>query len=438
MDFALISTLSIFVIVLLLFSFEVIDKVIAVMAGVVLLFVFGIVGVNEVMNFIDIETLLLLFGMMLLVEVMQESGVFGWLNLKLTQWTAGNPFLILSFFLGITFLLSAFLSNVTTIIIVLPITIALTQAMGIDPKLYIITEIIFSNIGGTLTLIGDPPNILIGTALHFSFMDFIYNLSIPVFTITLAIFGIIVVRYWKFFRPIYDNIPKLFVSSLLVKKVQRQFALQYFNKSFAIKSVIVLLVTLFFFIFPEYLHLSPGGVALAAAVLLMLIVHKSIHLDHVLQRIEWNTLLFFCGLFVLVGALEKVGVLEMMSDLIVQNAHSYVALCIIVLWVSGILSAFIDNIPFVAIMIPVLQQVMGDGSISIVGKEDMIWWALSLGACLGGNGTLVGASSNLVAVSLAKKHGIEISFLSFMKYGSLLTIMALIICTIYILFSLNI
>jgi len=430
--FPLIFSLIIFVLVLLVVTFEWFDKSIAALSGVIILLIAQVITPGDIVSFIDYETIFLLFGMMVLVDTAKSSEVFSWLNVRITHLTKGNPLLILIFFLGMTAFFSAFLANVTTIMIVVPITIALAKGMGFNPRLYVIFEIIVSNIGGTLTLIGDPPNVMIGSAVGFSFMDFIINLWIPILSILVLICAILIIKYWHIFKPINDNIPKLFSSNLLIEQVKHKFGLLKFNKKFAIQSAIVVFLTIVCLIFPDIIGISTEYIVIAGALILLLISKKSVSFDSVLRGLEWNTLIFFSGLFILVGALEKAGALEYISEFMVHNAHSTFGLMMLILWGAGMLSGFMDNIPFVAVMIPVIEDIIASGSLD--GDTSLLWWALSLGACLGGNGTLLGSSPNLVAVAIARKEGVNITFMDYFKYGMVVTVGSLIVSSIYLYF----
>ncbi len=425
-------TIFIFLAVFLLIVFEVFDKAVLAMIGAVLMVVIGVLDFEMAIAYIEFETIVLLMAMMLLVEVSRESGVFSFLTVRLAQRSKGNPLLLFLLFCGVTAFMSAFLDNVTTIVLVVPVTIALLKGMGRDPKPYIIGEIIFSNIGGAMTLIGDPPNIIIGGATGLSFNQFIVNLWIPVLGSIVLITAVFVATHWKHhLKPITRDLKKLFVSQLLLKQIKYRFNNLYLNKDFMRKSVVILALTALGFLFQSYLNLSVGLIALAGAVLLLLVAAEEADLEHSLKSVEWSTLLFFAGLFVMVGAVEQVGFLNILSGKILMlSGESYIVLLLAILWISGATSMLINNIPFMTLMVPVIFNIQA----GLTGDVDpnLLWWALSLGACLGGNGTLVGASANVIGADLAKKEGVNISFLQFMKYGLPLTLISLVVSSCYL------
>jgi len=425
-------TVAIFIAVFILIVFEVFDKAVLAMIGAILMVVIGVLDFEMAISYIEFETIVLLMAMMLLVEVSRESGIFSWLTVRLAQKSKGNPLLLFLLFCGVTAFVSAFLDNVTTIVLVVPVTIALVKGMGRDPKPYIIGEIIFSNIGGAMTLIGDPPNIIIGGATGLSFNQFIINLWLPIFGSLGFIALIFVLTHWKHhLKPIGSDLKKLFISQLLLKQIKYRFEYLYLNRAFMRKAVAVLVFTTLGFLFQPYLHLSVGLIALAGAVLLLLVAAEEAHLEVSLKSVEWSTLLFFAGLFVMVGAIEQVGFLDILSEKIIHlGSGSYLVLLLTILWISGGISMLINNIPFMTLMVPVIFNIQA----GLTGDVDpnLLWWALSLGACLGGNGTLVGASANIIGADLAKKDGVHISFLQFMKYGLPFTFISLIISSLYL------
>jgi len=426
----LIFTVSVFVIVFVGIIFEVIDKAILALVGAGLLVLVRILTFEQAVEAINFEIIILLAGMMILVEIAQESGLFTLINFKLAKVSKGNPFLIFLFFMLVTAFASAFLDNVTTILIVVPLTIALVSGMGYNPFPFIIGEIMLSNIGGALTLVGDPPNILIGTMAGISFNSFIVHLWIPILLIVLATMGAFYVIRWKDLKPIHHHLPKLFLSNLLLKKIQYQFLRTHLNTRYMITVAIVLALTIAGFLLQFVINYPLAVIAFTGALALMLVVHKKIHVHHVFSKIEWPTLGFFAGLFVLAHGLEEVGVLEQIGQTMVGLSGNFALLILIVLWSAGMLSMIVDNIPFVTVMIPIIfnmQEKITDPHIGL------LWWALVLGACLGGNGTIIGASANVIGVDLAKKSGVKITFLSYLRYSLPMTIGALVISSGYLL-----
>ena len=421
--------LIIFVLAFVLIVFEVFDKSLIALSGALLMVIIGILTPEQAIESVDFETILLLLSMMLLVHIASKSGVFEWLNVKIASLTRGNPLAIFLLFSLVTAVFSAFLDNVTTVILIVPLTVELVKGMGKDPKPYIFAEIIFSNIGGALTLIGDPPNIIIGGAVGLSFMDFIVNLWIPI-TFS-AIFALIVftIKYWKHLRPVSDNLVELLIANIIIKKIRLKFVKTTIHTDFVVKVVAILLLTVTGFFLQTLIGLPTYVIAFSAAVLLALITAKRAHIHDAFRSVEWSTLFFFAGLFVLVGGVEHSGFLEIISEYIATSTDNLLWLALIVLWVSGIASMILDNIPFVTVMIPVIFGIQGH----MAGVDtSILWWALSLGACLGGNGTLIGASANVVSVDLANKDGVHISFIEYLKFSLPLTLGILGLCSIYL------
>lgn len=399
------------------------------MAGAILMILTRILSFDEALEAIDFETIGLLMGMMILVDLMHSSGVFSWLNVIITKFTRGRPWLIFILFLFVTAIFSAFLDNVTTMLIIVPIIISLTMGMGLNSKFFVISLIFFANIGGALTLIGDPTNIIIGSAAHLSFNDFIRNLAIPLSVVAATFIVILTALRWSSLKPISGNLKQLFVTHLLIKKIEQLFVKVQLKKSFIVAVLSILSLTILGFVFQSFLDLPVSVIALTGAFALLIITTKHSSVSETFSKIEWPTLFFFAGLFIMVAALEKVGLLEMIGHEIVGVTDNYLYLLLLVLWLSGFVSMLLDNIPFVTIMIPVIFQIQGTLPPGV--DPNMLWWALSLGACLGGMGSPIGASTNVVSLGLAKKHGVDISFLEYLKIGAPMTVIALSICTVY-------
>ncbi|MFH1533975.1 MAG: ArsB/NhaD family transporter [Nitrospirota bacterium] len=426
--------LGIFAVSFAFIAFEVFDKSLVALFGALLMVILGVLTPEEAIDAIEFETILLLLGMMILVHIASKSGIFEWLNVRIASFTKGNPLFIFLFFSILTAVLSAFLDNVTTVILIVPLTIELVRGMGKDPKPYIMAEIFFSNIGGALTLIGDPPNIIIGGATGFSFLDFIINLWVPILAVaifTMLVFGI---WYWKKLKPISDNLIELFTANIIIKKIKHDFVKTTIHKDFVIKVVAVLVLTVIGFLMQHQLGLPNYVIAFTAAIALGLITAKRHSIHDSFKNVEWTTLFFFAGLFIMVAGVEKTGILEALSEYVAHSTSNVFFLALIVLWVSGIVSMILDNIPFVTVMIPVImgiQAELGGSDISI------LWWALSLGACLGGNGTIVGASANVISIDIAKKKGTSISFIEYLKFSLPVTLGILVICSVYLFFKIN-
>lgn len=429
-----ILAVVIYLVSLLFIVFERVDKAIVALTGALLLIVSGILTPHQAIEAIDFETIWLLMGMMMIIYISQKSGIFNWLSTNLAKVTKGNPLVIFILFISGTALFSAFLDNVTTILIVVPITIAITQGLGLNTKVFVISEIMFSNIGGALTLIGDPPNILIGGHTKFSFNQFIVNLWLPVSVSLFFILGTLALFHWKEIKPIKNNLTKLFLAHLLIKKISHKFYKQVLKKSFIIKVLTVLLFTILGFVLQTSFHLPVGIVAMCGAMILLLVTTDHVNLHETFNKVEWPTLFFFAGLFILTGGLKESGVLNAISHSVVALTHNPAYLLLIILWLSGLVSMLVDNIPFVMVMLPIVSQIE---PIFPDEKVQLLYWALSLGACFGGNGTIIGASANVVGVSLANKAGIKINFWDYFKTAFPLTLITLGISSVYLMLRLN-
>jgi Na+/H+ antiporter NhaD/arsenite permease-like protein len=418
----------VFLIVYVAITFELVNKAVAAMLGVMVLLVLHVVTEHQAVEFIDFETIMLLLGMMTIVAILRKSGFFTILSVKIAELTKGSPLKILILFSVVTAVLSAFLDNVTTVLIIIPIIIELTAGMGLDPKIYVISQAVISNIGGTATLIGDPPNIIIGSKVGLTFNQFMLNLTLPVIVCFLAAVGFIWITNRGKFKPIDESLVKVFSVQLLLEKIRRNYLDIKIDSLFLGKSLGCLCLAILLFVTQTITKLSPGVVALFVAMFLFVITRVDV--EHMLEEIEWSTLLFFTGLFILVGVLEEKGVIEWIATNIFLRVgdNPYVAV-MMVLWVSGIVSGFLDNIPFTITMIPIIQLMQANNPI----PNNLLWWALSLGACLGGNLTMIGASANIVSVGMAKRFNQNISFLQFMRFSAAISVLTLTIASGYLM-----
>jgi len=389
--------------------------------GAICVLLFKIMPQEEAIKMIDFNTIGLLIGMMIIVAITSKTGLFQYMAVKSAKMVSGEPLKILVVFFWLTAICSAFLDNVTTVLLLTSVTFAISDILQINPIPFLITEIIASNVGGTATLIGDPPNIMIGSATGLGFNDFIINLIIPIFIISVVINLIL---YWIYHK------------DMTISYEQKQRIMTLEESSFLIdvplmkKCLLILGLTIISFVLHQLLHLDSATVAMAGAALLLLI--GKLDPEEVFKEIEWNTIFFFVGLFVLVGGLEVTGIINKVAQWSIDITHGNAILMhVLILWLSAIGSAFVDNIPFVATMIPLIKS-MGE-----IGKMDVtsLWWTLSLGACLGGNGTLIGASANVVVSSLAAAQGRPISFVGYMKIAFPLMILSILISNIYIYFA---
>jgi len=421
-DIQALVAISVFIISYGIIISEKLHKTIIALVGASLLVLFGILSQEEAIRFIDFNTIGLLIGMMILVSVIKQTGLFEYLAIKQAKIAKGNPAKIMISFMVITAILSSLLDNVTTIIVMVPITINICKMIGVKPMPFVIAEIFASNIGGTATLIGDPPNILIGSATHLSFVDFILNLA-PV-----SIVSLIVIVF--LFKIIYkkDLKPNSSIQELMQMDENKTIT----NSTLLIKSLIVMLLVIIGFFLHGALHIGTAAIAIAGAAMLLTI--GKIEVEKAFEGVAWTTIFFFVGLFILVGGLEKTGVLEYLAKITFQSTGGNLFLTgLAIIWVSAILSAFLDNIPFVATMIPMIKTF---GELSGTGNIDFLWWCLALGACFGGNGTIIGASANVVGIDALKNAGYNISFKDFFKIAFPMMLVTMVIATVYAIFVL--
>ncbi len=371
-------------------------------------------------NFIDFNVIFLLVAMMIIVLITTRSGVFNWIANELLKFTKGHPVKIL-FALGIfTAITSAFLDNVTTVILIMPITFAIAKKLDIDPIPYLLTEIFASNIGGTATLIGDPPNIIIGSAGGLSFMDFVKELTPVIVMILFVVVGALALMFKKRLVTSADKMKE-------VALIDNSHTIT--DKKLMWRSTTILALVILGFMLHDVIHLETCVVAMLGASLL-LIFEKP---NDILKEVEWNTIFFFVGLFIIIGGLEASGGIKMMAEWILRVTQgSQTATSMIILWASGIISGIIDNIPYTATMAPMLVEIE-----KTMGElyTYPLWWSLSLGACLGGNMTIIGAAANVIVSENAYKEGHPISFMRFLKYGVVIVAISLFISTFYVYFK---
>jgi len=370
-------------------------------------------------NFVDFNVIFLLVSMMIIVNISTRSGVFTWIANELLKHTKGHPIRILIALGLFTAVTSAFLDNVTTVILVLPITFAIARKLEIDPLPYLLTEIFSSNIGGTATLIGDPPNIIIGSAAGFSFMDFIWNLTVPVAVIMVIVLFILTLIFKKQLHADADKMAE--VASLDNSKTIT-------DKNLMIRSMLVLGLVILGFVTHDATHIQTCIAAMLGASVLLLFEKPS----DILRDVEWNTIFFFIGLFIIIGGVEASGGIRLMAEWILKVTQgSQEAASMLILWASGIISGVIDNIPYTATMAPMLGVIEKS-----MGAEYTfpLWWCLSLGACLGGNLTIIGAAANVIVSENSAAEGHPIAFMRFLKYGITVVVISLAVSTAYIKF----
>ncbi len=413
----LVVGLIIFLVTYALIASERIDKTIAALAGGMAMILFGVVDQEHAFEHIDLNVIFLLAGMMMLAGVIRKTGVFGWMAIRAAKLAGGEPYRILVVLCVVTAVVSALLDNVTTVVLIGPISIFLAARLGISPVPFLVAEIFASNIGGAATLIGDPPNILIGSAARLSFVDFLNHMA-PVSILSMAAF--LVAARFMFFRSLQLD-PKMREQVLNIKARDT-----ITDRPLLRKSLIVLGLTLVAFVLHGPLHLEPATVALAGAVALMLWARQDP--EEVLHEVEWPTLFFFVGLFVLVSGVIEVGLIDILAQgALAVTGDAVAPKAMLILWLSAVLSAIVDNIPYTATVIPLVEQLVGTRE-----DREFLWWTLAMGADFGGNMTIIGASANVILAGLAAREGHPIGFWWFFKYGAIVTFGTLVICTIYI------
>lgn len=424
---AIMTSAIILLIAYIFIAWEKIPKVVIALLGGSLTLFLGLLATEKThdnlaqyfVSYIDFNVIFLLVSMMIIVHIASKSGMFTWLANEILKKTKGKPKLVLAALAIFTAVASAFLDNVTTVILVLPITFAACKLLDINPVPFLITEVFCSNIGGTATLIGDPPNIIIGSAAGFSFMDFVRELTGIVCVIMAVVVGLLIFIYRKDLKSSPEKME-------LVSKIDNSNSIT--DMSLAIRSGIVLLLVILGFISHDLTHIPTFLMAMIGASVLLIFEKPA----EVLVEVEWNTIFFFVGLFIIIGGLEQSGGIALMADWLLKVTQgSQEATSMIILWASGILSGIIDNIPYTATMAPMIatiEQTMGHA------YAHPLWWSLALGACLGGNMTIIGAAANVIVSENANKAGYPISFMHFLKYGVLVTMISLGLSTVYIYF----
>ena len=413
-----IIALAIFVAVIGVIVSEKLHRAACALIGAMLLVLIGILEPKEALGFIDFNTIGVLIGMMMFVAVVKNSGLFEYLAVKSAKIAKGDPWRIMIAFMIITAVLSAFLDNVTTVLLIGPMTFSICQKLELNPVPFLMTQIISSNVGGTGTLIGDPPNIMLGSAADISFLQFvIYDGPIVVITMVATVFA---------FKFIYKK-------GLTVTPEKMELVMQMDegemikDRILFIKSVIMIFLVALAFLLHDTLELKTSVIALSCAALMIMIGGQDV--EETVHDVEWPTIVFFAFLFIVVGGLEKVGLIHMLAETLINATGThYVVLMIVILWVSAICSAILDNIPFVATLIPLILTMEAEGI-----DVWPLWWAVSIGACFGGNGTIIGASANVVLTGIAGRRGYPITFIQFMKIGAPMMIMSIILATGYLL-----
>jgi anion transporter len=407
-----------------LIATERIHRVAAALCGAGIMVAAGILDAHQLFydeeTAIDWNVIFLLFGMMVIVGVLRHTGIFEYVAIWAAKRAKGDPYRVMVLLCLITAIASAGLDNVTTVLLIAPVTLLVCERIGVNPVPYLIAEALASNIGGTATLIGDPPNIIIASRANLSFNDFLIHLA-PMVVILLIVFVVMCrVLFRSAFQTDHDKVAD--VMALTEREAIR-------DRNLLKRSLVVLAAVMVGFILHSVLEMEPSIVALLGAGMLVLI--SGLGPDEYLVDIEWETLLFFVGLFVMVGALVEVGAIDRLADGLANAVGDDVVLATMaLLFVSAILSALVDNIPYVATMAPVVASLTAPDA--PLAGETVLWWALAFGADLGGNATAVGASANVVVVGIAKRNGHPISFLEFTKYGSVVAAVTIALCVPYL------
>ena len=408
---------AIFIGIYALIVTEKVHRTLAALLGASLVILLKLVDQHEAFASVDFNVIFLLAGMMIIANVMAKTGIFQWLAVEAVRRTQGRPYRLLVVTSVITAVVSAFLDNVTTVVLLTPITFFVAQRLGTSPVPFLISQVLASNIGGTATLIGDPPNIIIGSQMGKDFNDFLLNLA-PVATAALAVY--LLIARWLF----RDEL-RVAVSALEPDDIERLVAEErkITNVPLMRLSLGVMALTIVGFLLSRPLGLEGATIALTGAVILMIVAREDVH--EIFNTVEWPTLFFFIGLFILVGAVVKAGIISDLATGVLSLTGGRTDLAaLMVLWMSGFISAIVDNIPYTVTMVPLIQA-LGQN----VDREPLIW-ALALGANLGGNATIVGASANVVVASMSEARGYPITFVQYLRYGVPATLATMVVATI--------
>lgn len=418
-----IIAVAVFLIVILLIITERVHRTAAAMAGAMVLILTGVMSADKALSYIDFNTIGVLVGMMIFVAIVRQSGMFEYIAVRAAKAVHGDPWKIMVAFTLITAVLSAILDNVTTVLLVGPMSIAIARMLKIDPVPFLMGQILASNVGGTATLIGDPPNIMIGSAAHLSFMDFLDNTGFAVLFILAVLILLMKIVYEK-------KIELGTVDTSAVEELDPSKSIT--NRALMRKGIIVLICVIVGFMFHDKLGIDSCVVALTAAAVMLIIGREDV--DQAIQDVEWTTILFFMSLFVVVGGLTETGIIKELASKIIDatNGHPMMTM-LVLLWASALLSSILDNIPFVATLIPLILAMQADGM-----DVTSFWWAISLGACLGGNGTMIGASANVVLSDISTKHGYPITFKSYLKVGMPFMLLSIVISTVFLVVKFDI
>lgn len=408
---------------------EKVNRAIIALIGAGFMVGIGVLNQEEAIRGIDFNTIGLLTGMMILVSVSRRSGMFEYVAIRCAQWAKAHPAGILLLLQIATAFLSALLDNVTTVLLIVPVTLAVTNTLKVPAYPYLFGEIFASNIGGTATLIGDPPNILIGSQAGLSFNQFVYHLT-PVILVVLVVQVLVIHLLWG---------KDLKATAASEKRVMAMRPMSAIKDWVLLKqSLVVLAAVIIAFILARPLHMEPATIAMIGAAILMLLdnwKHHSEKASHNIHQtfsdVEWITIFFFIGLFIVVHGVEVGGLLALLANkLVAATGGSMAAAGYAILWASAVLSAIVDNIPFVATMIPLIKSMAP--AYGGAAHIEPLWWCLSLGACLGGNGTLIGASANLTVAGIGDRNGVPFRFITYTLYAFPMMLLSIAICNVYV------
>ncbi len=388
----------------------------AALMGGLLMILMGILPQEEAFLAIDLNVIFLLTGMMVIAQFMSETGVFQWLAVQAVRWGKGDPLRVMIMIAMVTAVVSSLLDNVTVVVLMAPVTLFVATTLDVSPIPFLITQVMASNIGGAATLVGDPPNILVASRANIDFVSFFLNMAPPVIVILLLYIVIMIVQFRKTLQ-----IPAKRQSHVLSLDTRELIT----HPTLLVQTLIVLGLVLVGFLLHGWLHLEPATIALSGATLLLVWTRRDPH--HVLQHVEWSTLMFFVGLFIAVEGVVYVGLVDRAAHALLHvTAGNVRAATLFLLWFSAIMSGIVDNIPYVTTMLPIVE------TLGRAMPDRPLWWALALGADMGGNLTLVGASANVVVASIAERSGHKLTFGMFLRYGTMTVLISLLVSTVWL------
>lgn len=418
MSIVQLTGLTIFLFTYVLIVSERLHRLKAALAGIAAVLLLHVIDQSDAFSYIDFNTIGLLFGMMVIVGIIRKTGIIQFVAVKAVKLSFGKPWVLLFLLSFLTAIISALIDNVTTVLLIGPVALAVSDVLRIDPMPFVFAEIFSSNIGGTATLIGDPPNLLIGSAAGFTFNDFIINLGPAVLASLVVMYFFLFIWYGKQLRPSEKT-------SEIAENFKEPRSTD--DKGLTKRILFVMLLVLVGFVLHGRLGIEAATVALSGAALGLMIC--PVDVEEIMKEVDWVTILFFTALFMLVGTIEHLGLIHMLANFVFSTiGENLKILSVFLIWGSGILSSIVDNVPYTAAVIPLVKEFASMGSAS----PDVLWWSLALGACFGGNGTLVGASANLVMAGAAERSGLKIDFRAYLVKGGILMLSTLAVSNLYI------